>query len=61
MNKTGRNHKKKLALSRETIQTLSTQELARVQGALPPRTGYTDCFSVSPRTNCCLATEATLC
>jgi len=43
MIKSGRN-KKKLTLSRETIQTLSTQELARVQGGLPPRTGYTVCF-----------------
>jgi hypothetical protein len=60
MNKNHRS-KKKLTLSRETIQTLSTQELTRVQGGLPPRTGYTVCFSVSPRTNCCLATEATLC
>jgi hypothetical protein len=61
MNKNRRNTQKKLVLSRETIQTLSTQELARVQGGLPPQTGYTVCFSVNPRTNCCLATEATLC
>ena len=60
MNKNRRN-RKKLTLSLETIQTLSTQELTRVQGGLPPRTGYTVCFSVSPRTDCCLATEATLC
>jgi hypothetical protein len=35
MNKS-RNNKKKLSLSRETIQTLSTQELGQVQGGLPP-------------------------